>query len=169
MILAIDTSQMTYSVATDTWQESWNDVNITLYDQLSHQDLSSVTTVLINIGPGRFSGLRSGLSFAKGFCQAKKIPLIGINRFELMRSMISESEFSMALDARKGQAFLQHSHEDTIQIIDQAKLSKIPNLYGNLDACQILETDASSLLDYYRAHKPEPKDPIEPLYIRESV
>lgn len=37
-------------------------------------------------GPGSYTGLRIGLSSAKGFCYAHDIPLLLFNRFELMQS-----------------------------------------------------------------------------------
>lgn len=40
--------------------------------------------VAVSIGPGSYTGLRIGLSFAKGLCFAKDIPLIAIPTLKLM-------------------------------------------------------------------------------------
>ncbi len=45
------------------------------------QDLSAVT---VSKGPGSYTGLRIGVSAAKGLCYAKDIPLIGVNTLESM-------------------------------------------------------------------------------------
>ena len=43
---------------------------------------SDVSRVIVSLGPGSFTGLRVGLSFAKGIVAAQDIPLIGVTRFE---------------------------------------------------------------------------------------
>lgn len=45
------------------------------------QELSAVA---VSIGPGSYTGLRIGLSTAKGICFGKNIPLIGISTLEIM-------------------------------------------------------------------------------------
>jgi len=40
--------------------------------------------IAVAIGPGSFTGLRIGLSFAKGLCFAQNIPLVAVNTLEAM-------------------------------------------------------------------------------------
>lgn len=40
--------------------------------------------VAVSIGPGSYTGLRIGLSTAKGICFGKQIPLIGVSTLEIM-------------------------------------------------------------------------------------
>ena len=44
--------------------------------------------VVANIGPGSFTGLRIGISFAKGLCLSNNIPLLPINSFDIIDSKV---------------------------------------------------------------------------------
>jgi tRNA threonylcarbamoyl adenosine modification protein YeaZ len=46
--------------------------------------LDDIGLLAINLGPGSFTGLRIGLAAVAGFSQAKAIPLIGCNAFEII-------------------------------------------------------------------------------------
>jgi len=50
----------------------------------SGRNLTDLHAVGVSIGPGSYTGLRIGLSTAKGLCFALKIPLITINTLEIM-------------------------------------------------------------------------------------
>lgn len=52
-------------------------------DDLSRKELK-LDAVAVSIGPGSYTGLRIGLSLAKGLCFSRDIPLIGINTLELL-------------------------------------------------------------------------------------
>ena len=46
--------------------------------------IADIDAIGVSIGPGSYTGLRIGLSTAKGLCFALKIPLITINTLEIM-------------------------------------------------------------------------------------
>jgi len=176
MILAIDTSQMTYSIVTDNGLDvSWSDIKITLYDQLKPIDIASVEALIINIGPGRFSGLRSGIAFAQGIARAKSIKIHAVNQFELLASQRSELEFTIALDARKNEAYIQSfkngKANSAISIVAQSSLNDIIQLYGNIYPAIPLSADAKTLLRYYKHNdlKATSMTNLKPVYVRPSV
>jgi len=52
---------------------------------------SDLEAIAISKGPGSYTGLRIGVSTAKGLCYALDIPLIGIDTIEAMASGLTES------------------------------------------------------------------------------
>jgi tRNA threonylcarbamoyladenosine biosynthesis protein TsaB len=94
-LLAIDTSTEQASIALFdgnqlsemTWPAG-RDQTVSLLDQIDHLlTLSKLSVVELNavgiaIGPGMFSGLRVGMSIAKGFAFSANLPLIGISTLD---------------------------------------------------------------------------------------
>lgn len=55
--------------------------------------LSALSAVVVNAGPGSYTGLRTGISFAKGLCYGLNIPFIAINSLLVLATKFS-SELS---------------------------------------------------------------------------
>lgn len=55
----------------------------------------TLEAVAVSIGPGSYTGLRIGLSLAKGICFSRNIPLIGINTLKILavKGMFSSFEW----------------------------------------------------------------------------
>lgn len=66
----------------------------TLLDTLARKELP-LDAVAVSMGPGSYTGLRIGLSLAKGLCFSRNIPLIAIPTLELLaiRAMFSNRLF----------------------------------------------------------------------------
>jgi tRNA threonylcarbamoyladenosine biosynthesis protein TsaB len=74
-------------------------------EQLGMKDIDAIA---VTIGPGSYTGLRIGLSTAKGLCFALQIPLICINTLELMASTLLREDadfFCPMIDARRMEVF----------------------------------------------------------------
>ena len=98
MILAIETATRICSVAlfnenkliglleSDEQNAHSRILHILIDDLLKNAgtDLSAVKAIAVSKGPGSYTGLRIGVSAAKGLCYAKNIPLIAINTLESM-------------------------------------------------------------------------------------
>jgi tRNA threonylcarbamoyladenosine biosynthesis protein TsaB len=93
--------------------------------------IADLNAIGVSIGPGSYTGLRIGLSTAKGLCFALKIPLITINTLEIMAfSAINEIEthdpdlFSQDLficpmiDARRMEVFAAVYNSSLIKIYE---------------------------------------------------
>lgn len=69
------------------------------FDQLS--------AIAVSIGPGSFTGLRLGLSAAKGFCLAQELPLVTVSTLEVLAARLPFARHPVCpmLDARKGEVY----------------------------------------------------------------
>ncbi len=69
-------------------------------------ELSDLGGIVVVNGPGSFTGVRVGVSAAKGFAQAADIPVVAISRLEIL-SRKSDVP-SAALDAHRGEVYLRY-------------------------------------------------------------
>lgn len=70
-------------------------------------DPKDIRCVAVATGPGTFSGLRVGLSLAKGFCQALHVPIIGISSLKALAFQLpfTANPIAPILSSRKGEVF----------------------------------------------------------------
>ena len=69
---------------------------------------AALTRIAVTVGPGSFTGLRVGLSFAKGLAMALSIPCVGVNTLEALAASANATGLvAGVLDAKMGQVYLQ--------------------------------------------------------------
>lgn len=122
LILNIDTAQDTASVciaegntiidiAVNQQQQDharWLHTAIANLLDTAHHNITDLQAVAVSIGPGSYTGLRVGLSAAKGLCYALNIPLIGINTLQMMASAVKDKAEDLIcpmIDARRMEVF----------------------------------------------------------------
>ncbi len=77
-------------------------------------DISQIAAVCVSEGPGSYTGLRVGVSVAKGICYGRSIPIIGIGTLDILAQMALEyvdSENSLIIpmiDARRMEVYTAH-------------------------------------------------------------
>ena len=59
--------------------------------------------VVVGMGPGPFTGLRVGITFAHTFALAREIPIIGVCSLDAID--IKQSEYTVAIDARRKEIY----------------------------------------------------------------
>lgn len=109
----------------------------------SKQCEMKLDAVAVSIGPGSYTGLRIGLSEAKGLCFGLGIPLIGVNTLEIMSvsvmfsRFVEENElFVPMIDARRMEVFTA--------VYDLALKKILPN--------QAMIVDENSFADLLEKH-----------------
>ncbi len=78
----------------------------------SEKALSDLSAIAINTGPGSYTSLRVGFSSAKGLCYVLKIPLIGLDTFEILYSASFDQKNNFdaiicMVDARRMDAYVR--------------------------------------------------------------
>ena len=70
--------------------------------------LHDLQAVAVSIGPGSYTGLRVGLSAAKGFCYALDIPLITVGTLEMLAASVQHAAADLIcplIDARRMEVY----------------------------------------------------------------
>lgn len=69
--------------------------------------------VVVGMGPGPFTGLRVGVSFAQTFALAREIPVIGICSLDAIA--IGQKDYTVAIDARRKEIYWAR-YEDGVRV-----------------------------------------------------
>jgi tRNA threonylcarbamoyladenosine biosynthesis protein TsaB len=122
MILAINTSTLQFSLAllendgtilaeylTSRGKGHFGGLMPTLkflFDSSGHH-IHEVEAIIVATGPGSFTGLRVGVSAAKGLCHALEAPVVAISSLEALANQIPYSKLPIVpiIDSRKGEVF----------------------------------------------------------------
>jgi tRNA threonylcarbamoyl adenosine modification protein YeaZ len=59
--------------------------------------------VVVGMGPGPFTGLRVGITFAHSFALARQIPVIGVCSLDAI--VVDKNEYTVAIDARRKEIY----------------------------------------------------------------
>jgi tRNA threonylcarbamoyl adenosine modification protein YeaZ len=73
--------------------------------------------VVVGMGPGPFTGLRVGITFAHSFALAREIPVIGVCSLDAIE--IKESEYTVAIDARRKEIYWA-KYKDGVRVLGPA-------------------------------------------------
>ena len=143
LVLGIETSGIRCSVA--WWQKDTTLLEYNLDRKNEHAVLlatfiekgfkelgiepKSVTHVAVGSGPGSFTGLRIGMSYAKGFCYGYNIPLIPVTNFELLSDLEDNIKIPVytLIEAGRGNYYVGIFNTEKSKL-DQKYLSPISQL-----------------------------------------
>ena len=93
-------------------------------------DVSDLSAVSVGIGPGSFTGLRIGLSVAKGLCYPHNIDLIGISSLKIIaNSVIKENKNIISLIKDKGEHYYISKYSNDLKELVEPKIKLIDRDY----------------------------------------
>lgn len=152
MILAINSSTLRYGIAILTEKGSVITEYISPHEEkgftgfmpvldslfvTSGIDHRNIKAVIAAIGPGSFTGLRVGISAAKGLAYGLKIPIIGVSSTEALASQVHSTHLKICsiITSRRDEVFYavfyRDSNQELIRLHDDASI-KIRELTGSV-------------------------------------
>lgn len=110
--------------------------------------LNDIDAVAVSIGPGSFTGLRIGLSTAKGLCYALERSLVTVPTFEAIAESVAESrsgvqKILIMLDAKKDELYVgRFEVSNAGAVSDAGSVEVVPSA----DIIARMTTEASALV-----------------------
>jgi tRNA threonylcarbamoyladenosine biosynthesis protein TsaB len=158
MILAIDTATKLLSIALhdgDTLiaEQTWiagNRHTTTLAPTIqamlaaNETSIKDLSAVAVSTGPGSYTGLRIGVSFAKGLASAHGLPLIGMTTLDLIAkgqpSYGGNAGLVAVVQAGRGRVIVQtyHWHKNAWQTRTEPRLMNWETLISTLDGIAVI-------------------------------
>lgn len=128
----------------------------------------NIDKVIVGMGPGPFTGLRTGIVFARAFAFARELPLKGICSLDAIAFSIKLPEFIVATDARRKE--LYWAKYENGQRVGQPQVTspnEIPKLqiFGEGALKYSLTTDLENLYPNLQSF-PHLSEVSEPMYLR---
>lgn len=142
-----------------------NEFNETLFEMLSTVltraglEKRAVNGIAVNIGPGSFTGVRVGLSVAKGLAHSLSIPIAGVSAYEALAHKADPKDFPLCcIVPLKGEkiSYLIYKSRDTADGLEKGeastwndvirKLQGITSIYGDIpdEKAHLLKINVSS-------------------------
>ena len=147
-------------------------------DLLSKNNITiqKIDTIFVAVGPGSFTGIRIGVTFAKVAAWSLNKKVIPFSSLELMATSIESSIVVSTIDARRGYVFggiydsnLHPLHEDSYIELD--KLKSIADSYDNVtyvSAEEDIKPDITKLVERHLNDDGVNPHSLNPNYLKKT-
>ena len=120
--------------------------------------LDQITRVMVTLGPGSFSGLRTGVAFCEGLCFSGKRKLYGVSTLQALACHSDDPLAAVIIRARKDYWYMRllekESFIETAQVVEALKSNTIKSIviHEHVSADETLmaaikEINAATILD----------------------
>jgi tRNA threonylcarbamoyladenosine biosynthesis protein TsaB len=83
-------------------------------------DLRALRALVVVHGPGSFTGIRVGLSTAKGLAHAAGVPIVAISRLAVLASLATvQGDFLSVLDAGRNEFYARRAEREWLASLDE--------------------------------------------------
>jgi tRNA threonylcarbamoyladenosine biosynthesis protein TsaB len=118
-------------------------------DLLGHHNVAfrSLAAIVVTSGPGSFTGIRIGLSTAKGLAEAHSIPLLAVSRLSVLAHKAQTQ--AAALDASRHDFYLREGAAESLLALEPFR-ERAEGLGSRLGVCEVSvlgEAPAAVLVD----------------------
>jgi tRNA threonylcarbamoyl adenosine modification protein YeaZ len=126
----------------------------------AHSDIEEIDGLAISIGPGSYTGLRIGLSAAKGLAYASGKPLIAVSTLEALAYRVGllanpdvDTEICPMLDARRDEVYyaFYRWERDRLRYVSDPRAGSISDILPNLKPLTIIVGEGSDKARKYGA------------------
>ena len=125
--------------------------------------------VVVDRGPGLYTGLRVGIATALGLALATGAALVEVTSLEVLAAAAARAgargELVALVDARRGEVFAQRFSLEPVRALDLARVLR-PEALGGADVLDLVVPPPSAALELARGR--EPVEAVVPLYLREA-
>jgi tRNA threonylcarbamoyl adenosine modification protein YeaZ len=104
-------------------------------------------SILVDCGPGSFTGLRVGLAAGHGLAIGWGVPLAGYSSLALLAANVQEAKMASALQAGHGELFVQTFGGDPLAALDQPRSLSPAEAARAIDAPLVVGNGAQALVD----------------------
>jgi tRNA threonylcarbamoyladenosine biosynthesis protein TsaB len=99
-------------------------------------ELSEISVVAVDIGPGLFTGMRVGLAAGKALAHALRVPMIGMSSLDLLAFPLRHTDRAIAavIDARRGELFyaLYRPVPGGVQRVIEPRCGRVDDFIGDV-------------------------------------
>ena len=104
------------------------------------------TSILVDCGPGSFTGVRVGLAAAHGLAIGWRVPLAGYSSLALLAATCGEPDVAVALVGGHGEIFVQSYGGDPIAPLDELRSLAPEQAAASVSAALVLGSGAETLV-----------------------
>jgi len=126
--------------------------------------LTELTAIAVVHGPGSFTGVRVGLSAAKGLSEAGGIPLIAVSRLAVLASLVPRRSVCAVLDAGRGEYYAGVYAEGSCMreaLVTEGELRVMMREVDTAAVCEVKVAEALQELEPQLVREPTAADALQ--------
>jgi tRNA threonylcarbamoyl adenosine modification protein YeaZ len=149
-------------------------------------DPGEITEIVVGLGPGSYTGIRSAIALAQGWQLGREVPVRGVGSVECLAGQAQEGglrgEYTFIVDAQRGEVYRQRfvltgegvERLDELRIVPRGEVSELESVIGpeaNQFAAKGIEMAPSAeyLVKVRAEGKGMTAEELEPIYLRETA